>query len=262
MDLYFKETGSRDDETIIFLHGSAMAGWIWEGQLKEFGDYHCVVLDLPEHGKSSNIKPFSINKSAEMISDIIRNNTCNGKAHLVGISIGAQIILQILSKNPELVDHAIISGTLTQNISRTESLLKLLDYTVTLYEPVKNMDFFLKANMRTYNMPKHHFDKFKESTLHIKNDSLNRILKENMIFEMPDGLEKIEVPVLVMTGEKDYKIIKESAEDLLASLQISEGYIAPKVGHLWNLEDSNLFNWILRRWITNKSLKNISLPEK
>ena len=257
MDLYFKETGSKDDETIIFLHGNAMAGWIWEGQLKEFGDYHCIVPDLPEHGQSSNIKPFTINKSAEMISDIIRNNTCNGKAHLVGISLGAQIILQILSKNPELVDHAIISGTLLQNISHTESLLKLLDYTVTIYEPVKNTDFFLKANMRTYNMPKQFFDKFKESTLHIKNDSLNRILKENMIFERPDGLEKIEVPVLVMTGEKDYKIIKESAEDLLTSLQISEGYIAPKVGHLWNLEDPKLFNWILRRWITNKRPENI-----
>ena len=213
MGLYFKETGSRYDETIIFIHGSAMAGWIWNGQVKEFGDYHCIVPDLPEHGKSSNIKPFSINKSAEMISDIIRNNTNNGKAHLVGISLGAQIILQILSQNPELVDHAIISGTLIQNISHTESLLKLLFDTVTVYEPVKNTDFFLKANMRTYNMPKYHFDKFKESTLNIKNDSLNRILKENIIFKMPDEIEKIEVPVLVMTGEKDYKIIKESAED-------------------------------------------------
>ena len=63
-----------------------------------------------------------------------------------------------------------------------------------------------------------------------------------MIFKQPDGLEKIEVPVLVMTGEKEYKIIKESAEDLLMSLKISEGYIAPNVGHLWNLEDPNLFN--------------------
>ena len=90
-------------------------------------------------------------------------------------------------------------------------MLELLDYTIKVYEPVKNTDFFMKANMRTYNMPKTLFDKFKESSLLIKNDSLNRILKENMFFKLPDGLDKIEVPVLVMVGEKDYTIIKESA---------------------------------------------------
>jgi pimeloyl-ACP methyl ester carboxylesterase len=257
MDLYLKETGPKNAETIIFLHGSAMAGWIWDGQIKEFDDYHCIVPDLPEHGRSINVKPFTIHKSAEMISEIIRNHTNNGNAHLVGISVGAQIIIQILSKNPELVDHAIISGTLIQRTSHNESLLKLLDYAINVYEPVKNTDFFIKANMRTYNMHKCLFDKFKESTLIIKHDSLNRVLKENMLFKQPDGLEKIEVPVLVMAGEKDYKIIKDSVDDLLISLQISEGYIAPNVGHLWNLEDPNHFNFILRRWITNKSLQNI-----
>ena len=80
--------------------------------------------------------------------------------------------------------------------------------------PVKDTEFFIKANMRTYNMPKKFFGKFKESTHHLKNDSLERVLKENMLFKIPDGLGNIEIPVLVLTGEKDYKIIKESARDL------------------------------------------------
>ncbi len=260
MALYLKETGSKNAETIIFLHSSTMAGWMWEEQVKEFSDYHCIVPDLPEHGKSIDLRPFTINKSSEMIAEIIRNHTSNGKAHLVGMSIGAQIIIQILSKTPELVDNAIIGGTIVQKISNPNSFLELLDYTIKVYEPVKNTDFFIKANMRTYNMPKTLFDKFKKSSLLIKNDSLNRILKENMFFKLPDGLDKIEVPVLVMVGEKDYTIIKESASDLLMSLPISEGYTAPNVGHAWNFEDPELFNRVLRRWITNNDLKNIPLP--
>ena len=141
---------------------------------------------------------------------------------------------------------------LSKKFHTLNSFLELLDYTIKVYEPVKNTDFFIKANMRTYNMPKTLFDKFKESSLLIKNDSLNRILKENMFFKLPDGLDKIEVPVLVMVGEKDYTIIKESASDLLMSLPISEGYTAPNVGHAWNFEDPELFNRVLRRWITNK----------
>ena len=262
MDLYFKETGLGNAETIIFLHGGAMAGWMWDDQLKAFSDYHCIVPDLPEHGLSSDVKPFTIGNSAEIILDLIHEHTINGNANLVGMSLGAQIIVQILSKAPKLVDHAFISGTMIRSSSHSETFLKLLNYAIIVYKPVKDTDFFINANMRTYNMPKNLFDKFKESTLHVNDDSLDRILTESMLFKLPNGLENVKAPVLVMTGEKDYKIIKESANDLITSLPTSIGYMAPKLGHTWNLEDSKLFNWVLRRWINNESLKDDLLPLK
>jgi pimeloyl-ACP methyl ester carboxylesterase len=260
MDLHIKKTGS-GNETIIFLHGGAMAGWMWDEQLKAFSDYQCIVPDLPEHGQSIEVKPFTIKDSAERIVNIIQDHI-KGKVHLVGISLGAQIIVQILSRDPELIDHALISGTLVRSIQHSETLLKLLDYAIKVYEPVKDKDFFIKANMRTYNMPKNLFNNFKESTLLVNHDSLKRILTENMLFKMPDGLEKVETPVLVMTGEKDYKIIKESANDLIRILPTSWGYMAPNVGHAWNLEDPRLFNWVLRRWINNQPIEDALLRLK
>lgn len=253
MDMYFKETGKRYSETILFIHSGAMAGWMWEEQLKAFNNYHCIVPDLPEQGLSRELKPFTIKNTAKMIIDMINDHAHNGIAHLVGISLGAQIILQILGTAPEVVDHAIISGTLTQRNPRNEMLLKLLDYTFRVYEPVKDTDFFIKANMRTFNMPKNLFENFKQSTILLKADALHRILRENLLFELPEGLERIKSPVLVMTGEKDYKIIKESADELINIIPISEGYIAPKLGHIWNLEDPILFNRVLRRWIKDSN---------
>lgn len=254
MDLYFKETGKENDETILFLHGGGVAGWMWDKQVKAFSDYHCIIPDLPEHGKSFLMKPFTIQSAAEIIIDLIKNRAYNGKAHLVGISLGGQIIIQILSMAPEVVDHALISGTLVRTIPHTETFLKLLNYLIKVYGPVKDTDFFIKANMRTYNMPKSLFNEFKEATEQIKPDSLNRILKENMLYKMPEGLENADVPVLVMTGEKDYKIIKESARDILNVLPNSKGAMAMKVGHMWNIENPELFNKTLRSWITNDEL--------
>ena len=108
---------------------------MWDEQLKAFKDYHCIVPDLPEHGLSSELKPFTINGAAELIIDIIKDHGHNRQAHLVGISLGGQIILQILSMDPEVVDHAIISGTLIRRIPYTEELLKLIDYAIKVYEP-------------------------------------------------------------------------------------------------------------------------------
>jgi pimeloyl-ACP methyl ester carboxylesterase len=254
MNLYIKETGKNNDKTILFLHGGGLAGWMWDKQVEAFKDYHCIVPDLPEHGKSIDVKPFTIKCAADMIIEIIKNHAYESKAHLVGISLGAQIILQILSRAPEVVDHVLISGALVKNITNTESFLKLLDYLIKIYEPVKDTDFFIKANMRMYHIPKNLYNEFRESTYLIKNDSLNRILKENMFYRMPLGLEKVDTPVLIMTGEKDIKILKESALDILKVLPNSYGAMALKVGHLWNIENSELFNNALRSWINDYNL--------
>jgi len=254
MNLYVEEKGQENAETILFLHGGGMAGWMWKEQVEVFKDYHLIIPDLPEHGKSIDIKPFTIEGAADRIIDLIRAMAKGGKANLVGISLGAQIILQILSKSPEVVDHAMISGTLVHSIPHTETFLKLLDYLIKVYQPVKDTDFFIKANMRTYNIPKNLFNEFKESTYLIKPASLDRILHENMLFQMPTGLNHTDVPVLVMDGGKEYKVIKESAQDLLEVLPNATGITAPKLGHVWNIENPDLFNRVLRSWIMDENL--------
>jgi len=63
-----------------------------------------------------------------------------------------------------------------------------------------------------------------------------------------------------MMGEKDYKVIKESARDLVKVLPNSSAYIVPKLGHVWNMESMELFNHVLRNFITGKSLPSVLEP--
>lgn len=249
MSLYFQETGKNRDESIIFLHGDGVAGWMWDKQVEAFPDYHCIVVDLPGHGKSSEIIPSTIRDTANLIINIIQNNAHGDKAHLIGLSMGAQVIIQILSTNPDIVNYALITGALVRTTPPTESFLKLLDYLIESYLPVKNNPLYVNSYLRSYNLPKDLHEKFRESTYLIKQDSLNTIIRENMLFEMPDGLENANVPVLVMTGEKDYSIINESAENLISTLPNSKRAYAQGVGHMWPIENPELFNNFLRAWL-------------
>ena len=260
MELYFEETGKENSETIIFLHSEGTAGWMWNNQLESFNDYHCIVPDLPCHGKSAEVKLFSIESSADMIINIIKNKAKNGKAHLVGMSLGAQIIVQLLNIVPEVLDHVLISGTLVRNFEPSETFLNLLNYLIKTYLPDKNKTIRIMSYVRSYNIPKDLRGKFKESTYVIEQDSLDGIIRENMLFKMPSDLDKANVPVLVMAGQKDYGIIKESARDLLKVLPNSKGAMALKVGHMWNIENSELFINVLRRWLKDENLpKGIGL---
>jgi len=254
VELYIKETGKNKDDTIIFLHSEGTAGWIWDKQLETFKDYHCIAPDLPGHGKSAEVIPFTIDDAADIIIDIIKNKAHNRKAHLVGLSLGAQIIVQILSKAPELADHVLISGALIRSFQPTENFLKLLNNLIKVYLPDKNKTIRIMSYVRSYNIPKNLRGKFKESTYVIGEDSLERIIRENMLFRMPMNLEKAKSPILVMTGQKDFSIIIESALNLLNVLPNSEGALSLKVGHLWNIENPELFNNVLRAWITDKDL--------
>ncbi len=260
MNLYTTEIHPQNKETILFIHDYSMAGWMWDEQLKAFNDYHCLVPDLPEHGESSDVKPFTIENAAEMIIELIKSKAHNEKVHLVGMSLGAQIILQILSEAPGVVDHALISGGLVNTTPPTETFLKLLDDLIKAYLPIKNDNLSIGSYIRSYGIPRGLVRKFKQSTYTIPTDSSNRIIRENLLFEQPTGLEKVNAPVLVLAGEKDYRIIKESAKDLLNTIPNSEGAMPMKVGHMWNMENPELFNSVLRAWIADKPLpENLKL---
>jgi len=110
MDLFTLESGSAARPAIVFLHGGGGGGWMWQHQLAALSDqFYCLAPDLPEHGQSSAVKPFSITDSAARIAELIRARVPGGRAHVVGLSEGAQIGVALLSQAPEVVERAILS---------------------------------------------------------------------------------------------------------------------------------------------------------
>lgn len=252
MKLHVEEVGQENSETIVFLHEASLAGWMWKEQVKSFKDYHLIIPDLPEHGKSANIKPFAIKTAAGLVINIIKTLAHHQEAHLVGVGMGGQLVLEIMDRAPELVGSAMISGV--QTSPHTETLLELLDYTLNAYKPVKDTDFFIKARMRTYNISKTYRKDFRESTRQINSDSLKRVLHESMLFQISLRLKGVDAPVLLVLGGKEYEVVKKSAEDLMKVVPEIEVLKIPEIGHIWNLENPELFSRILRSRITNEVL--------
>jgi pimeloyl-ACP methyl ester carboxylesterase len=60
MRIHFEELGNKNAQTLVFNHGEGVSSWVWKKQVEYFSNYHCLLPDLPEHGKSINERPFSI----------------------------------------------------------------------------------------------------------------------------------------------------------------------------------------------------------
>jgi len=74
MTLYFEESGPKNSETLIFLHGDGAGAWMWRKPVQHLADFHCLVPDLPEHDHSAAIKPFSMNAAALAVAELIRQH--------------------------------------------------------------------------------------------------------------------------------------------------------------------------------------------
>lgn len=250
MALYVNESGPATAPTIVFLHGGGISGWMWQPQVEQLSDYHCLIPDLPEHGQSVDEKPYAMKDTVVRVMELIRARAHGGHAHVVGLSLGAQTTVGLLATAPEVVDHAILSGTLVRPLPG----LSLVNTSVKMYMPFKDIDFLIRANLQSQGIPKQYFPQFKEDTRVLTADGMARVFTENMRFSLPTGLDHANMPTLVLVGQKEYGVMRQSARDLIKALPNAKGFIALGVGHAWNLQAPDLFTRTVRTWITDQPL--------
>jgi pimeloyl-ACP methyl ester carboxylesterase len=105
-NLYYESSGPDTAKTIVFLHGGGIAGWMLREKVKAFQPrYHCLVPDMPGQGKNTTngTGPYTTEGAADRIADLIRSQAHGGKAHVVGLSEGAQMVVALLSRYPDVL---------------------------------------------------------------------------------------------------------------------------------------------------------------
>jgi pimeloyl-ACP methyl ester carboxylesterase len=257
--MYVRESGPADAPTIVFLHGGGIGGWMWGPVVERLSDYHCLVPDLPEHGRSLEEKPFTFERAAAAVADLIRTQAHNRFAAVVGLSLGAQTAAQLLATAPGLVERAIISGTL----ARPAPGASLLSGMMRLYGPFKNMSALIRANMRNYDVPDAFYEPFAEDTRLLTGEAFAHIISANLSFKPPAALSAAACPVLVLVGAKEPGMMKASARDLVNLIPGAAGRMVAGVGHNWLLAAPDLCSQVIRAWITGGPLpaELVSLDE-
>lgn len=256
MELHYQEYGDTTAPLMVFLHGGGVSGWMWDKQVHYFTQYHCLVPDLPGHGKSIAI-PFSIKDSAERIITIIEEKSNGKKVILVGFSLGAQIIVQILSSKPDIVDYAIINSALVRPMTYAK---KWIQPTIKLSVPLIKKRWFAKLQAKTLYVGEDYFEKYYDESSQMTADTLTRVLEENMSFSIPANFKKTTTNILVTVGEQEKSIMKKSANDIVKANQKSKGILIPNMGHGVSMAMPDFFNQMVETWINEEEVpKNCQL---
>ncbi|MRX73455.1 alpha/beta fold hydrolase [Bacillus lacus] len=234
---------------MVFVHGGGVSGWMWDKQIEHFcSNFHCLVPDMPEHGRSKKGIQFKINDVADELNELIEEKGKGKRVIVIGFSLGAQVLIAMLSKKPNLIDFAMINSALVQSVPFANTLIKSMMFAF----PLVRYKAFSKIQAKSMYIDKDYQGIYFQESCQINKDAFVRIMNENMSFKIPSSFESSNSKILVTVGEKERKIMKDSMKEMIEKNPNCKGLIIPKIGHGFSLADPRLFNTTLEEWIISE----------
>jgi pimeloyl-ACP methyl ester carboxylesterase len=249
MPLHVEVGGAQAAPTIVFLHGIGTSGWMWWQQTAALTDFHCLNVDLPGHGKSSDVPWISLANTADQIAEIIDTTATARRAHVVGLSLGGYIGLLLLDRHAAVVEHAVLSGV-TAAPMPNRSLLTPQVWMMTLMK----QPFFAKRQAKSLGLPPAQQTAFTQNLQAMLVETYRRIMEEAVGFRMSPMLKECAVPTLIAAGGNESDIILQSVEVIPALMPYAQGVLAPGRNHGWNVEAPAPFNAMIRAWVTHAAV--------
>jgi pimeloyl-ACP methyl ester carboxylesterase len=226
--MLFMEFGNSDSKTIILLHGGGLSDWSLNALtelLKE--DYHIVTPIIDGHGDDGENTFISIEDSAKKLIEYIDSEFSGKVFALGGLSIGAQIVAEVLSERRDIAEYAIIESALVLPIKGVNAMIPLYKM---VYGLIKHR-WFSKMQAKSLSVPEELFEFYYQDSLKMSKQSLINLTLSNGNYSMKKSISETKAKVLVMVGEKEIGIMRKSASILHETIPHSKLYIAPKMGH-------------------------------
>jgi 3-oxoadipate enol-lactonase len=243
----FTDQGPDNAPTIIFIHGFPLNKTMWDKQVELLKtDFRVITYDIRGHGESdAGNDPFSIDL---LVSDLIgfMNVLEIEKASICGLSLGGYIALNAIENYPErfealvLCDTNCISDSQEVKEKRIATVESIIKDGVHKYAVASIPNLFAPESLKL---------KVTE-VASVKNMILNTselVLCSTLLalasrLETCSKLSEINVPVLILVGDKDILTPPAAAKGMHKKIKNSTLEVIEHAGHLSNLENPELFN--------------------
>ncbi|MED9969944.1 MAG: alpha/beta hydrolase [Ruminococcus sp.] len=224
----YKEYGSANARTILLLHGGGLSWWNYREEaelLKK--EYHIIVPVLDGHAGSD--KHFStIESNARDIISFI-NEYLNGSVFMLcGLSLGGQILLEMLSQQADICRYAVIESVA---LIPSGIINGLISPAIYLSYPLIKQRWFSKMQFCQLRLKAELFDDYYRDTAAIQKNDMIAFLKASTSYRLKDSIKKSNADMHIYFGEKENRIIKRSAALIGESADVSSLIELPGMFH-------------------------------
>src|SRR5438874_3547540 len=248
----FVATKGRGDELVVFLHAVGGDHTMWYHQMEALDDdrYTIVSYDLRGHGRSAFDIESTMVRDAVSISGFAKDTISLidklgfRRAHLVGLSMGGVVALEIFKRRSDVVQSLTLANTASAfpdaegSAAWMQSRLDAMSMEANARELVPRM--FGKGT------PQEVIDRAVQiegaKSKHIYLASWNSMLQA----DYKRMLELIDVPLLLIAGGADSFTPAETMNAMQSAIPTAELVDIPGAGHYSNLDHPIEFTRALR----------------
>ena len=260
--LYFETHINKEcQEWLLLIHGAGGSTRTWKRQIKDFGaSYNLLVIDLPGHGNNKDRDLESPEYSFEIVANkiwAIVDYLNIQSVHLVGVSLGTILCLQLRILRPDRVSTVILPGA----IIRLNAKLKILARVSLALANIIGYRNFYKLSAHIM-MPR---DNHKQSRDVFINESKALTTGEfkkwtDLYFGLNKKLQQLfhtksNIPHLLVMGSQDhlFKSHAKAYAELHDNVKFS---VIQNCGHVVSIEKAEEFNRICLEFLKSNTLHN------
>ena len=227
--MIFNKSGSDDLPTMIFIHGGGLSDWSLQPIVNEFQKKFNVITPIIDgHGDDAEETFVSIEDSAEKLIHYIDRN-CNGRVFaLAGLSIGAQIVTEVLSRRAVIAEYVITESALVYPIKGVITFTRPI-YKIS-YGLIKQR-WFSKLQAKTLCVPSNMLETYYQDSIKMSKQSMINMTVSNGTYHLKDTISNTKANVLIIVGEKEISIMKKSAHKIHEAIPGGMLFVAPGMKH-------------------------------
>lgn len=222
------EYGKEHKEVIVLLHGGGLSWWNYrEVGAKLSSDYHVFLPILDGHAESS-CDFTSIEENAARIIAFIDEQFGGSVLLIGGLSLGGQIVLEILSQRKDICQYALIESALVVPSKFTYAMIK--PAFGSCHGLIKHR-WFSKLQFRSLRMPQALFEDYYRDTCSISKSNMIAFLEANALYCIKPSVADCSAKAYVFVGEKEHNAMRKSARIINDALSESTLQILPGMYH-------------------------------
>lgn len=219
------EVGQENQDVIVLLHGGGLSWWQYQAQMDLLCENYHVVLPILDGHAGSDADFTSIEDNAKQLLDYI-DKTYGGSVFLIaGLSLGGQILLEMLALRKNICQYAIVESAAIIPDKLTAGLVAPL---FSMSFPLIKKKWFAKVQFCYLGIRADLFEHYYGDTVKLSKQNLIAFTKVSSLYQVKKNLKNSLARVRIIVGEKETKKMHASARylhDLLpdSRLEIKAG---------------------------------------
>ena len=250
--LYFEESGRGN--ALIFVHEFAGDYRSWEPQMRFFAHrYRCITFNArgyPPSDVPTDAAKYSQERARDDIIAVLDHLKID-KAHIVGLSMGGFATLHVGLSRPDRARSLVIGGCGYGGQPGAEASFRAeCEMAAKLFD-VEGAKAAVKyahgpTRVQFQNKDPRGWQEFADQLAsHSPEGAAGTLrgvqMKRPLLYQLVDGMKKIDVPTLVITGDEDDPCI-EASVIMKRAIPTAGLVFLPQSGHTINIEEPDAFN--------------------